>query len=68
MDLRPGEGAAPFQAARFFIVSLASLGLNFAVLEVLLSSHSIGQLGAQAIAVAVAMPFNFLANKLWAFA
>jgi len=27
-----------------------------------------GDLTAQAIAVAVAMPFNFLGNKLWTFA
>jgi putative flippase GtrA len=29
---------------------------------------SFGELPAQAVAVAVAMPFNFLGNKLWAFA
>ena len=63
----PGEGPAHFQAARFFAVSLAALGLNLAVLEVLVSGH-IGELTAQAIAVAVAMPFNFLGNKLWTFA
>lgn len=64
----PGEGPAHFQAARFFTVSLASLALNVAVLELLVASHAVGDLGAQAIAVAVAMPFNFLGNKLWTFA
>jgi dolichol-phosphate mannosyltransferase len=63
----PGEGPAHFQAARFFAVSLASLGLNIAVLELLISNHLSGELVAQAIAVAVAMPFNFLGNKLWTF-
>jgi len=63
----PGEGPAHFQAARFFIVSLASLGLNIGVLELLISNHVTGELAAQAIAVAVAMPFNFLGNKLWTF-
>lgn len=63
----PGEGPAHFQAARFFTVSLASLGLNIAVLELLISHHVTGELAAQAIAVAVAMPFNFLGNKLWTF-
>lgn len=63
----PGEGPAHFQAARFFVVSLASLGLNLAVLELLIASHSVAQLPAQAIAVAFAMPFNFLGNKLWTF-
>jgi putative flippase GtrA len=64
----PGEGPAHFQAARFFAVSLASLGLNLAVLELLVANHVVGELPAQAIAVAVAMPFNFLGNKLWTFA
>ncbi len=64
----PGEGPAHFQAARFFAVSLAALGLNLAVLEVLVASGGIGDLTAQAIAVAVAMPFNFLGNRLWTFA
>ena len=63
----PGEGPAHFQAARFFTVSLASLGLNLAVLELLISNHVTGELTAQAIAVAVAMPFNFVGNKLWTF-
>jgi putative flippase GtrA len=64
----PGEGPAHFQAARFFAVSLASLGLNLAILELLVSNHMMGELPAQAIAVAAAMPFNFLGNKLWTFA
>jgi putative flippase GtrA len=64
----PGDGSAGFQAARFFAVSLASLGLNLAVLELLVASGGVGELTAQAIAVAVAMPFNFLGNKLWTFA
>ena len=63
-----GDGPAHFQAARFFTVSLASLGLNLAVLQLLLLSSSIGELPAQAIAVAVAMPFNFIGNRLWTFA
>jgi putative flippase GtrA len=64
----PGDGPASFQAARFFAVSLAALGLNLVVLQALVSSDATGELTAQAIAVAVAMPFNFLGNKLWTFA
>jgi putative flippase GtrA len=63
----PGEGPAPFQAARFCAVSLASLGINIAVLELLISSELTGELTAQAIAVAVAMPFNCLGNMLLTF-
>jgi len=63
----PGEGPVHFQAARFFAISTASLVLNLAVLQILISSAGIPDLPAQAIAVAVTMPFNFLGNKLWAF-
>lgn len=64
----PGEDHAVFQAARFFAVSIGALLINLAVLEALVVGASMGDLGAQAIAVAVAMPFNFLGNKLWTFA
>jgi dolichol-phosphate mannosyltransferase len=64
----PGGGPARFEAARFFAVSIASLGLNLGLLEVLLRGGMVGELPAQAIAVAAAMPFNFLGNKLWTFA
>ncbi len=64
----PGESHPAFQAARFFAVSVASLLINLAVLEALIVGTSLGDLSAQAIAVAVAMPFNFLGNKLWTFA
>jgi putative flippase GtrA len=63
----PGEGLAHMQAARFLAVSVACLVINLVVLEVLVTSTPISELAAQAIAVAVAMPFNFLGNKLWTF-
>lgn len=63
-----GHGHAGFQAARFFAVSIAALLINLVVLEALVAGTSMGDLSAQAIAVAVAMPFNFLGNKLWTFA
>jgi len=63
-----GHGHAGFQAARFFAVSVAALLINLAVLEALVEGTSLGDISAQAIAVAVAMPFNFLGNKLWTFA
>jgi dolichol-phosphate mannosyltransferase len=64
----PGDGHAGFQAARFLAVSVGALLINLAVLELLVSGTSMGDLAAQAVAVAVAMPFNFLGNKLWTFA
>ncbi|MDX6623622.1 MAG: hypothetical protein QOE75_1554 [Solirubrobacterales bacterium] len=62
------DGAVHFQAARFFAVSIAGLAINLAVLQALIASGSFGDLAAQAIAVAVAMPFNFICNRLWTFA
>jgi putative flippase GtrA len=64
----PGEDHPAFQAARFFAVSVGALAVNLIVLEGLIALTSLGDVGAQAIAVAVAMPFNFLGNKLWTFA
>jgi putative flippase GtrA len=63
-----GDGHAGFQAARFFTVSVAALLINLAALEALIAGTTLGPLPAQAIAVALAMPFNFLGNKLWTFA
>jgi dolichol-phosphate mannosyltransferase len=63
-----GDGHAGFQAMRFFAVSIGALLVNLAVLQALVTATSLGDLGSQAIAVAVAMPLNFLGNKLWTFA
>ena len=61
-----GSGRARFQPLRFFAVSLAALLINLVVLQVLVAAD-IRELEAQALAVAVAMPFNFIGNKLWTF-
>jgi putative flippase GtrA len=63
-----GDDRAGFQAIRFLVVSLAALLFNLAVLEALVVGTTLGPLPAQAIAVALAMPFNFAGNKLWTFA
>ena len=61
------DGHAGFQAARFFTVSVAGLVINLIALQWLIDS-GMAELPAQAVAVAVAMPFNFIFNKLWTFA
>ena len=62
----PGRHPA-HQGMRFLIVSVVGLGVNLAVLEALVSGVELGELRSQAIAVAVAMPVNFIGNKLWTF-
>jgi putative flippase GtrA len=61
------EKHAGFQAARFFTVSIAGLAVNLVVLTLLVDGLSVSELPAQAIAVAVATPVNFIGNKLWTF-
>ena len=63
---RASTGHAGFQAIRFFTVSLAALAVNLLVLEALIGA-GMTDLPSQAIAVATAMPFNFVGNKLWTF-
>lgn len=62
-----GDGHAGFQAARFFAVSLVGLALNLALLELFVTTLELPELGAQALAVALTMPVNFVGNKLWTF-
>jgi putative flippase GtrA len=63
---RASSGHAGFQAARFFTVSIGALLVNLALLETLVTT-GVAELPAQAIAVAMAMPVNFIGNKLWTF-
>jgi dolichol-phosphate mannosyltransferase len=64
---RATEGHAGFQAMRFFVISVAALGVNLIVLEILIAELGVAEVPAQAIAVAFAMPVNFIGNKLWTF-
>jgi putative flippase GtrA len=61
------HGHAGFQAARFLTVSVLALGINLIALELLAGVAELEELPAQAIAVAIAMPFNFVGNKIWTF-
>jgi putative flippase GtrA len=49
------------------VVSALSLGANQLFLVVLVAAGA-GHLAAQAVAIVLATPFSFAANKLWAFA
>ncbi|HEX6713614.1 MAG TPA: GtrA family protein [Thermoleophilaceae bacterium] len=61
------EGHAGFQAARFFTVSVTAFVLQVAILEVLVTSADMRKVLAQAISLVLAMPVNFVGNKLWSF-
>jgi putative flippase GtrA len=55
------------QGARALTVSALSLAANQLFLFVLVAAGA-GHLAAQAVAILLATPFSFAANKLWAFA
>ena len=55
------------QCARALVVSALSLGANQFFLFVLVAGGA-GHLAGQAVAIVLATPFSFAANKLWAFA
>ena len=61
------HGHAGFQAARFFAVSLVGLGVNLALLALFVDVLGASEVPSQALAVAIAMPVNFVGNKLWTF-
>jgi putative flippase GtrA len=64
---RAPEGHPGFQAARFLTVSVLALGVNLALLYLLVDVAGAPELPSQALSVAAAMPFNFIGNKLWTF-
>jgi putative flippase GtrA len=63
---RAQRGGVAYQGARFFVVSTAALLANLAVLEILVSL-GLGEFVAQAIAIVLVTPVNFVGNKLWSF-
>jgi putative flippase GtrA len=64
---RAQRGHVGVQGLRFFVVSLAALGANLVVLYLLVTYGGLGKLPAQAIAIVLVTPLNFVGNKLWSF-
>ena len=64
---RSNRGGVVVQGARFFAVSALALTANLAVLAVLVDLVGLGEVPAQAIAIVVVTPVNFVGNKLWSF-
>ena len=63
---RRQRGDVYYQGIRFLIVSLAALGANLVILHLLIVA-GLGKIPAQAIAIILVMPLNFVGNKLWSF-
>jgi dolichol-phosphate mannosyltransferase len=63
---RGQRGNVAYQGMRFFVVALVSLAANLAVLKVLIDLGT-PKVRAQAIAIVLVTPLNFLGNKLWSF-
>jgi putative flippase GtrA len=63
---RDQRGHLVYQAGKFLLVCLGGLGGNLLVLSGLVAV-GVGEIAAQALAVAALAPLTFLANKFWSF-
>jgi putative flippase GtrA len=55
------------QGLRFFVVSAAVYAANLGVLTLLVEWGGLSKTLAQAIAIVLVTPLNFLGNKIWSF-
>jgi putative flippase GtrA len=63
---RGERGHVAYQGLRFLVVSTVALAANLLVLHLLVQS-GVGKVLAQAIAIVLVTPLNFVGNKLWSF-
>jgi putative flippase GtrA len=63
---RGDRGHFYYQGLRFFVVSWCALAANLIVLRALVAV-GLDEVTAQAIAIIVVTPINFIGNKLWSF-
>lgn len=63
---RGRRGHFAYQGLRFLAVSLVALGANLLLLHVLIAL-GLGKIPAQAVAIVLVTPLNFLGNRLWSF-
>jgi dolichol-phosphate mannosyltransferase len=64
---RGQRGHVVFQWLRFLVVSTLALAANLLVLYVLVEAGLSDAIVAQAIAIVLVTPVNFVGNKLWSF-
>jgi len=63
---RDDRGHLAYQGLRFLVVSSVALLANLVVLHFLIQA-GVGKILAQAIAIVLVTPLNFIGNKLWSF-
>jgi putative flippase GtrA len=63
---RAQRGHVAYQGMRFLVVSTLALGANLLVLHLLVQA-GLAEVLAQAIAIVLVTPVNFIGNKLWSF-
>jgi putative flippase GtrA len=63
---RVERGHVGAQGWRFLVVSAISLLANLAVLHLMVTA-GVGKIVAQAVAIVLVTPLNFIGNKLWSF-
>jgi putative flippase GtrA len=63
---RDQRGHVGFQGLRFLTVALAAYAANLGILAVLVEL-GVDKIVAQAIAIVLVTPLNFVGNKLWSF-
>jgi putative flippase GtrA len=63
---RHQRGHIAYQGLRFLVVSSIALAANLVFLAILVAI-GVPKIPAQAIAIALVTPWNFVANKLWSF-
>jgi putative flippase GtrA len=61
------KGSFALQGIRFYTVSIVAFAVNQLWLTVFLDWLGWGKIVAQAIAIVLVTPLNFLGNKLWSF-
>ena len=64
---RTRRGHVGWQGIRFLIVALAAYAANLALLAALIHLAGLDKVLAQAIAIVLVTPLNFVGNKLWSF-
>ena len=63
---RGERGHLAYQGIRFLVISLLALSANLVFLRILVALE-LDEVLAQAIAIVLVMPLNFVGNKVWSF-